>query len=83
MIAFPEKLDSHPAVKLEPEVKSRIRLIGSLFLVDAIGGGLVNTSIISLWFEVEYHITLSQAGLIFIGVNVITAISIIVSGYIS
>lgn len=83
LISFPEQLVSHPAVKLQPEVKSRIRLLGSLFLVDSIGGGLVNTSIISLWFEVEYHITLSQAGLIFIGVNVITAISIIISGYIS
>ena len=47
------------------------------------GGGLVNTSIIALWFGVVYHVTLSEAGLIFIGVNIITAFSIIVSGYLA
>ena len=36
---------------------------GHYFFVDSLGGGLVNTSIIALWFEVVFHITLSAVGI--------------------
>ena len=64
-------------------VRRNISNLATLFSVDAIGGGLVNTAIISLWFKVVYNITLSQAGLIFVVVNIITALSVIGSNFIS
>ncbi len=80
---FPSQRESRVSDEVLPETRKRINALGSLFFVDSLGGGLVNTSIIALWFEVVFHITLSQAGLIFIGVNLITAVSIILSSYIS
>ena len=82
-IKFPLQKENQVSGEVLPETRKRIKTLGSLFFVDSLGGGLVNTSIIALWFEVVFHITLSQAGLIFIGVNLITAVSIIISGYIS
>ncbi len=67
----------------DPAVRSDVRRLMVLFSADSLGGGLVNTAVISLWFEQVYHITLSQAGLIFIAVNIITALSVVGSGYIS
>ncbi|MEM3851550.1 MAG: hypothetical protein QXP70_00940 [Methanomassiliicoccales archaeon] len=61
----------------------KVARLSALFALDALGGGLVNTSMITLWFKVVYNIPLSSAGLIFVIVNVITAISVIASGYIS
>ena len=67
----------------EPDLRRKISHLAILFSVDSIGGGLVNTAILTLWFKVVYNITLSQAGLIFVIVNVITALSVIGSNYIS
>ncbi|MGC8516020.1 MAG: MFS transporter [Thermoplasmata archaeon] len=80
---FPSRRETPISGEVLPETRKRINTLGSLFFVDSLGGGLVNTSIIALWFEVVFHITLSQAGLIFIGVNLITAFSILLSSYIS
>jgi MFS family permease len=82
-MSFPLQREIKPSVDILPETRKRINTLGSLFFVDSLGGGLVNTSIIALWFEVVFHITLSQAGLIFIGVNLITAASILLSSYVS
>ena len=67
----------------DPAVRHDVRKLMILFGVDSLGGGIVNTAIISLWFEDVYGITLSQAGLIFVGVNVITALSVLASGHLS
>ncbi|MEM0156528.1 MAG: MFS transporter [Thermoplasmataceae archaeon] len=67
----------------DPAVRTDVRKLMVLFSADSLGGGLVNTAVISLWFEEVYHITLSQAGLIFIAVNIITALSVVASGYLS
>ena len=83
VLKFPALNRADTQVKANSETKRKIHTLSSLFFVDSVGGGLVNTSIITLWFEVVYHVTLSQAGLIFIGVNIITAGSIIISGYLS
>lgn len=67
----------------DPETRGHIRTLSALFSIDSLGGGLVNTAIISLWFKEVYGITLSQAGLIFLFVNIVTALSVIASGYLS
>ena len=67
----------------DPDLRKRISHLAILFSVDSLGGGLVNTAILTLWFKVVYNVTLSQAGLIFAIVNVITALSVIGSNYIS
>lgn len=67
----------------DPGVRRDVKSLASLFAVDSLGGGLVNTAIITLWFKVVYGISLSGAGLIFIIVNVVTAISVILSGRLS
>ena len=54
-----------------------------LFSMDAFGGGLVNTAILSLWFKYVYNITLSEAGIIFLIVNIVTALSILLSSRLS
>ncbi len=64
-------------------VRRNISNLAVLFSVDSVGGGLVNTAIISLWFRVVYNISLSQAGLIFVFVNAITALSVLLSSHIS
>lgn len=67
----------------DANVKRDVKTLAALFSVDSLGGGLVNTAIISLWFKDIYGVTLSQAGLIFLVVNVVTALSVIAAGHIS
>ncbi len=81
---FPElKPKAQKQAISDPEVKRDVKALAALFSVDSLGGGLVNTAIITLWFKVVYHISLSGAGLIFIIVNIVTAISVILSGRLS
>lgn len=54
-----------------------------LFSIDSLGGGLVLTSMITLWFKIVYNVSLTQIGFIFIVVNIVTAVSIILSSVIS
>lgn len=83
-IKFPEiRYDRRRKFIGSQKTRSTVRNLAVLFSLDSLGGGLVNTSIISLWFKSVYGITLSQAGLLFVLVNIITALSVILSGYIS
>lgn len=83
-LKFPELKPAAQKIAIRnPETRSHIRTLSALFSIDSLGGGLVNTAIISLWFKEVYGITLSQAGLIFLVVNIVTALSVIASGYIS
>lgn len=71
------------AKDLNPETRKHVFSLSYLFSMDALAGGFVTISMISLYFKYVYHISLSTAGLIFIGVNVITTISILISPLIS
>lgn len=84
MLKFPDlKPRAQRQAVSDPVVKRDIKTLAALFSVDSLGGGLVNTAIITLWFKVIYGISLSGAGLIFVVVNIVTAISVILSGHIS
>ncbi|MGC8598031.1 MAG: MFS transporter [Thermocladium sp.] len=48
-----------------------------LFAIDAFGGGLVSQSVVSYWFYARYGASLKELGIIFLLVNVVTALSII------
>jgi hypothetical protein len=60
-----------------------VPVLSILFSLDSLGGGLVVTSMITLWFKVVYAVPLAQMGLIFVVVNIVTAFSIILSSAIS
>ncbi|MGC8609562.1 MAG: MFS transporter, partial [Thermoplasmata archaeon] len=81
-IKFPQNRQVK-AVDLNADTRKHVSVLSVLFSMDAFGGGLVTSSIISLWFKDIYLISLSTAGLIFIFVNAITAVSVIISGLIS
>lgn len=83
-LRFPEvKPKAQKKAISDVTVKKDVKNLAALFSIDSLGGGLVNTAIISLWFKEVYNISLSSAGLIFIVVNVVTALSVIASGRIS
>jgi hypothetical protein len=83
-VSFPDVVKKRQVETLSDRaLRNNISNLAVLFSVDSIGGGLVNTAIISLWFRVVYNISLSQAGLIFVLVNAITALSVLLSSHIS
>lgn len=80
---FPEQKKRSSDIVLDPETKKVTRDLSVLFATDSFAGGFVTTSILSLWFEVSFHTTLQENGIIFFIVSLITALSILYSGSIS
>ncbi|MDG6898370.1 MAG: MFS transporter [Nitrososphaerota archaeon] len=59
-----------------------IRLSG-LQAIDAFGGGFVSQSLLAYWFFLVYGVTLGGLGVIFLVVNVITALSTLGASYLA
>lgn len=78
-VRFPEKIERESPGKFDAPTSSTVKKLSYLFAMDAFGGGIVVTSVIALWFKSVYNITLSQAGLMFVIINVVTAVSIIIA----
>ncbi|MDP7976161.1 MAG: MFS transporter [TACK group archaeon] len=68
---------------MESKSKGDLWKLSFLFSMDAFGGGFVTQSLLSYWFYFTYHVSLKLLGPIFMVVNIITAVSIIASGYIA
>ncbi|WP_393971291.1 MFS transporter [Oxyplasma meridianum] len=83
MVKFPDIEKQKIRVAMDEKTSGNVRSMKYLFSMDALGGGLVNTAILSLWFNYVYHITLSEAGIIFLVVNIVTALSILISSKLS
>ncbi len=83
IVKFPEYSKMRIKTKLNTDTKKHVYLLSSLFALDSFGGGMVSTSLLTLWFKYYYHISLAGAGFIFIIVNILTAVSIIISSKIS
>ena len=83
MVKFPEIEKKKINVVMDDKTSGNVRSMKYLFSMDALGGGLVNTAILSLWFKYVYNITLSEAGIIFLIVNIVTALSILLSSKLS
>ncbi|MCL4344884.1 MAG: MFS transporter [Candidatus Thermoplasmatota archaeon] len=78
-VAFPHFEADGKKPEIPIELKSDVSTLTALFSMDAIGGGLITTSILTLWFKAVYNVDLSLAGFIFLVVNILTAISILIS----
>jgi predicted MFS family arabinose efflux permease len=63
------------SVKLDERAKKDITTLSILYFMDALGGGFVTQSLLSYWFYLVYHVSLSSLGLLFLVANIITAIS--------
>ena len=80
---FPEHETRASGGKVSHETgKLRNELI-ALFSIDSFAGGLVNSSMLSLWFLLVYSTSLSETGFIFVVVNILSAVSVLISGKIS
>ena len=54
--------------------------LAALFAVDAFAGGLVVQSIVAYWFHVRWGFRLEDLGVLFFGVNVLSALSLLAAG---
>ncbi|MGI0084516.1 MAG: MFS transporter, partial [Nitrososphaerales archaeon] len=61
--------------RIPPRARDDITKLSILYSADAFGGGFVSQSLLSYWFFLVYHVSLANLGIIFLIVNVITAIS--------
>lgn len=61
--------------EMDPQARHEILNLSALFSIDAFGGGFVSQSLLSYWFFVVYGLSLESLGIIFLVVNIITAIS--------
>lgn len=82
-VRFNEPLKRPVEIVLDEKTKKLTGQLSTLFAFDSFAGGLVSTSILSLWFNIVYSTSLQENGLIFFVVSLITAVSILYSGSIS
>ncbi len=80
---FAEPGEQAKQKKLQGETRRTARDLAGLFAVDSFAGGLITSSVMSLWFNIEYGTSLQENGLIFFIVTAITAVSILYSGPVS
>jgi MFS family permease len=78
-------VEAEPAVRAAPLQKSRgvVLQLAALFSIDAFGGGFVVQSILALWLFRRFDVPVSTAGAIFFAVNILGAISQLVSARIA
>jgi MFS family permease len=78
-------VEPEPAVRTAPLQKSRgvVLQLAALFSIDAFGGGFVVQSILALWLFRRFDVPVSTAGAIFFAVNVLGAVSQLVSARIA
>jgi predicted MFS family arabinose efflux permease len=62
-------------VSISPPTRGNITKLSLFSLIDAFGGGFVSQSLLSYWFYFVYNVSLTNLGIIFLVVNIITAIS--------
>ena len=60
---------------ISPGGRRDILRLSTLFSIDAFGGGFVNQPLLSYWFFLAYHLSLESLGILFLFVNIITALS--------
>ncbi len=84
LVKFPhQNMPAKNKIVLDRKDRTLRNQLGTLFAVDAFGGGLVSTSLLSLWFLVVFSASLTQTGFIFVVVNILTALSVVISGRMS
>jgi MFS family permease len=64
-----------PRQILQPDSRQHVSKLAALFAVDSFAGGFVLQSIVAFWFFSTFDVPLSTISLVFLGANVLTAIS--------
>jgi predicted MFS family arabinose efflux permease len=72
-----------PAEEQSATAKGDITTLSVLFSIDAFGGGFVSQSLLVAWFYLVYGVSLANLGVIFLVVNIITALSTLGASYIA
>src|SRR5438128_8316828 len=68
-----------PSIRVLSEAsKPVVKRVSALFDLDSFGGGFVGISILSYYFYTRYSLSLDSLGLLFAGIQTITAISLLV-----
>ncbi|MCL5408024.1 MAG: hypothetical protein M1518_01500 [Candidatus Thermoplasmatota archaeon] len=83
---FIPSIEGKKSVRKAPVTKrSKIiaRDVSALFSLDAIAGGFVLQSLMAYWFHEKYSFSLSQLGYVFTVVDIITAVSVLLTPYIA
>ncbi|MGP6238860.1 MFS transporter [Cuniculiplasma sp. SKW4] len=78
-VNFPNLENKKEKSRVPENMRGHVFTLTALFSMDSIGGGLITTSMLTLWFKVVYKVDLSTAGYIFLIVNILTAFSILIS----
>lgn len=64
-----------PRPRVSVETRRRLTRLAALFGLDSLGGGLLATALLSLFFVQRFHATPSQVGALFFGARVLNAFS--------
>ena len=79
LVNFPSFQSKKETSVIPEDMRGHVQTLTALFSMDSVGGGLITTSMLTLWFKVVYNVDLSTAGFIFLIVNILTAVSILIS----
>lgn len=66
---------------VRPQTQKNVFLFSFLFFWDAFGGGLIIQSYISWYFHKRWQLQLQHLGLLFMGINIVAALSGLVAGW--
>jgi len=69
--------------ELSQHAKKDVAKLSVLFSIDSFGGGFVSQSLLVYWFYLTYNVSLGDLGIIFLVVNVITAVSTLAAGFLA
>jgi len=79
-VVVAERRDIPP---LSPQTRGNVLRLSFLFSMDAFGGGLINSSLVSYWFFKKFGLEMSVIGLIFSVSSLLSAASFILAARIS
>ncbi|TLY04305.1 MAG: MFS transporter [Thaumarchaeota archaeon] len=65
------------------EARRDITRLSILYSIDAFGGGFVSQFLLSYWFLFVYHASLETLGLLFLVVNIVTAVSTLAASFLA
>jgi MFS family permease len=83
--SLPKELSSEPGQVKAPLERSRrnVYALAALFSLDAFGGGFVVQSLLALWLNQRFAVSLQTAGVVFFCTGVLTAVSYLIAARIA
>lgn len=83
---YTQKLDKqgeHTQLLYKPRIRKVVILLLTLFAFDSFAGGLAVQTMLSLWFRQHFGASLGSLGMLFFGVNMFAALSLIFAPYLT